>query len=226
MSARLVITLGEHFDKWTVIALGRPSTRSGRQQVLCQCRCGKIRDVLAKDLKQGNSTGCLQCRTPARLKHGHMRVGKRSLTYSSWQAMLDRCENPKSPSWQWYGARGVTVCKEWHTFETFLADMGERPARNHTLDRKDNTLPYRPDNCRWATTKEQARNTSGNLLLTSNGRTLPLVTWAEITGISAGSIRSRLRYGWTEEQALSTPPRAHRPYRRIISTSRVGTQPS
>lgn len=71
--------------------------------------------------------------------------------------MLVRCEKPGSASWEWYGAIGVTVCDEWHIFENFLTDMGERPA-GKTLDRIDPYGDYEPVNCRWATPKEQRRN--------------------------------------------------------------------
>lgn len=78
-------------------------------------------------------------------------------TYRSWGAMRDRCSNPKCPDYERYGARGLTVCERWQSFETFLADMGERP-RGHTIDRIDGSKGYEPGNCRWATAVEQTLN--------------------------------------------------------------------
>jgi hypothetical protein len=94
-------------------------------------------------------------------KHGHHRRqnGRHhpSPTYISWFGMLTRCRNSKQRCYANYGGRGISVCERWLTFETFLADMGERPL-GLTLDRINNDGNYEPGNCRWATAKEQRAN--------------------------------------------------------------------
>ena len=90
--------------------------------------------------------------------HGHSRPP--SPTYSSWNAMKTRCRNVNTPDYQHYGARGISYDPKWEDFETFLLDMGKRPAGT-TLDRKDPTLGYTKTNCRWATYAEQNRNRAG-----------------------------------------------------------------
>lgn len=79
--------------------------------------------------------------------------------YLNWQTMIQRCENPKHPKYPIYGARGITVCERWKVFENFYADMGDRPSPHYSIDRKDNDKGYSPDNCRWATKREQLLNT-------------------------------------------------------------------
>jgi len=82
----------------------------------------------------------------------------KSITYSSWRSMIHRCTNVKGRQYPDYGGRGITVHEDWRKFENFLADMGERPSRDYSLDRIDNDGNYEPSNCRWATRSEQQKN--------------------------------------------------------------------
>lgn len=91
------------------------------------------------------------------LRHGHCSNLQYSPTYHSWQAMLSRCRYADRDIERKYAKRGISVCDRWRVFENFLEDMGERP-NGKTLDRVDVNADYGPDNCRWATPTEQARN--------------------------------------------------------------------
>jgi hypothetical protein len=122
---------------------------------LCRCDCGSEVIVPSGNLRTGNSHSC-GCQKGG-VTHRHSRVG--SLTYQSWDAMLQRCTNPNTINYKTYGARGITVCERWRKFENFLADMGERTA-GLTLDRINNDQGYSPSNCRWATRAEQDKNKS------------------------------------------------------------------
>ncbi len=139
--------------------------------------------------------------------HGHAahNGGKQSPTYRVWTNMLTRCNNPKVASYRYYGARGVSVCERWSSFENFLADMGRRPSPKHSLDRKDNDGNYEPNNCRWATRIEQANNTSRNRHITIDEETKTLAEWLEIYSLLRETFYQRLRRGMSEQEALTTP---------------------
>lgn len=94
-----------------------------------------------------------------KFKHGYAPYsGERIPEYAIWKTMRQRCENPNSHKYENYGARGIKVCERWNNFELFLEDMGRRPSKKHSIDRKDVNGNYDPSNCHWASTTEQARN--------------------------------------------------------------------
>jgi hypothetical protein len=104
-----------------------------------------------------------------------------------------------------YGGRGITVCERWLSFENFYEDMGDRP-EGMTLDRHpDFNGNYEPGNCRWATDTEQHNNTRANRVISHNGETKTLTQWARSLGIEPGTLKERIRKGWSIEEALSTP---------------------
>lgn len=171
----------------------------------CVCtRCGRSFATFGGNLRSGRTQSC-GCTL---VTHGQSSrgIGKASPTYVSWLRMRQRCRNPRHVYFRNYGGRGITVCDRWRdSFENFLADMGERP-EGTSLDRIDNARGYEPGNCRWASRPEQQRNTSRNHLLTFRGETHSIAEWGEITGISRRTIRTRLRIGWSVEDALTLPP--------------------
>jgi hypothetical protein len=101
-----------------------------------------------------------------------------------------------------YGAKGITVCERWHTFENFFEDMGKRPSNSYSIDRIDNAQGYSKENCRWATPKEQSRNTSSNRLVSFMGKTQCLAAWAEEIGAPYNILRYRLNK-YSVEKAFS-----------------------
>ena len=149
--------VGDVFGRLTVMA--KVGQRGGRS--MCLCTCGNTKIVKDGALLRGEtrSCRCLQSELSSKrfLKHGATQGGW-SRTYRSWQSIFQRCDNPKHPDFDYYGGRGITVCARWReSFENFRTDMGERP-EGMTLDRRDNSKGYGPDNCRWATRTQQSRN--------------------------------------------------------------------
>lgn len=119
--------------------------------------------------------------------------------------MHQRCKNPNSQVWHLYGGKGISVDPRWDDFETFAADMGERPD-GFTLERIDGNGNYTPKNCKWASIKEQARNTTRSHTLTYDGATKTVSEWAEITGIHKATIAQRVARGMSVEEALTKLP--------------------
>lgn len=173
--------------------------QSNSWRAKCICDCGKETIVRYAKLVRGGTKSC-GCRGP--LTHG----GSGTVEYRAWGSMLSRCR-ATSKDYVNYGGKGITVCARWQEFENFLEDMGKRPYSTASVDRIDNTGNYEPSNCRWASKKEQANNTSTVKLLTYNGQTMCLDDWGIFLGGGKNLVRDRLKIGWPVEKALSTPPK-------------------
>ena len=133
--------------------------------------------------------------------------------YQAWNGMKARCHNPNDKAFKWYGARGVIVCKKWRSsFAAFFADVGARPSRLHSIDRFPNPLGnYEPENCRWATDKQQNRNRGEfNSTITIQGVTLTVAEWCELRGLNASAVYKRIENGWDRSKAITEPIRLGR----------------
>lgn len=168
---------GTRFGRLIAISPLPPLTPRDGCRWVCMCDCGNKTIVKARLLtyKKGTkSCGCIivefnrrkpKNRHSTNLKHGHSSRGV-TTEYVSWSSMIQRCTNKKNNAYYKYGGRGINVCERWmNSFENFISDMGIKPTKNHSIDRIDNSLGYSPDNCRWATSVEQANNRSNSVLL-------------------------------------------------------------
>lgn len=194
---------GTRFGKLTVISLAATKPRKW----LCRCDCGREAIVFPENLQSGKSRtcGCAQAVDSRRF------IGSRKFatpTYASWKAMLNRCERPTHKKFQHYGGRGISVCEQWHSFDSFYADMGPRPAGT-TLDRINNSGNYEPGNCAWESRFHQQRNRRNNRMVTIDGRTQCLMDWATENGLRVTTIYDRLKRGWPMQRAIQTPAIRH-----------------
>lgn len=178
---------------------------------ICICDCGNICTPYAFSLKNGRtqSCGCFgkEQRVKANTKHNmtNLRI------YSCWEHMKDRCNNKNFKQYKDYGGRGISVCEEWYNFENFYNwSMENGYNDNLTLDRIDVNGNYCPENCRWATRREQQLNKRNNVFLTMNGITMAQKEWAKKLGIRDHVIIDRLKRGWTVEEALTIPTSNHK----------------
>ncbi len=128
--------------------------------------------------------------------------------YVCWRGIKARCLNPKTESFQKYGAIGITMCDSWkESFEQFFADMGSKPSKRHSIDRIDSTKGYEPGNCRWADPFTQLQNRRNVRRFEFSGELLPIPEIARRLNMKPDTLSNRLRLGWTIEEAVSTPLR-------------------
>lgn len=171
---------------------------------ICKCSCGKEVEVYGEELKRGQKY-CKYCVPKGRPSHNLSHLPE----YQIWSAIKQRCRNKEEKAYQNYGARGIDICDRWfNSFEYFLADMGRRPRKELTIERLDNDGDYEPDNCIWATRKQQARNFRSNRLIEYNGGIKCISEWAEVYGLNHAIISSRLDRGWSVENAITKKPRS------------------
>jgi hypothetical protein len=200
---------GQKFGRLTVIE--RHGTSSNPVMWKCECDCGTEKPVAYKHLKYGGtiSCGCYRDEYNKRPRsHGQScKAGNhRTKTYTTWEGIKQRCHNPNYHQYANYGGRGIKVCERWrNSFEAFFEDMGEKP-KGLTLERIDNDKGYSKENCRWATSKEQARNRRDNRFITYNGETKIMTDWARQYGLSRGVLWHRLyNMKWDLKDALERP---------------------
>lgn len=193
--------IGTQFNRLTFIGVA-----DKKDYWLFQCSCGTAPKAIYRYNVINNKTISCGCFHKQRieetfLRHGSGRAGKQTRAFRIWCNMRARCNNPNNKDYMHYGGRGITYCESWSKFENFIADMGE-PKPKDTIERLDVNKGYCPENCIWLSCSLQNRNKRNSRLLTHNGKTQSMAEWAEELGIKYSTIRSRLRYGWTDSEAL------------------------
>lgn len=201
---------GMRFGRLTVV--GR--VKVGQEWMWrCLCDCGKEKVTQADYLQTGRVKSCGCLGDESRRVKGRPSVKNRiyktgtdeqavstTRLYREWKSMLRRCSE-KYHKPELYYKKGIRVCSEWEVFEVFAEWAMSHGYRDDlTLDRIDGNKGYSPENCRWATQKEQANNTSVNVNITINGETRTLKQWSEFYGLPYSTVKARLRNGWPVER--------------------------
>lgn len=205
---------GQKFGKLTAICAQKDP--SGRRYIwTCLCDCGKYTTATPSALirKTKRSCGCIQHEILLKRNTKHGYSGER--LYRVWKGMRSRCNNPSHKSYAKYGGRGIEVCDKWNSdyleFRNWALSNGYDELAKYgecTLDRIDVNMGYSPENCRWVNECSQANNKRDNRMITINGETKNVATWAKELKIDSGVIYARLNnLGWSEEKAVSTPVR-------------------
>jgi hypothetical protein len=217
-----VVARGEQYSRLTVVRKYGRRSYDGRQLWQCRCVCGATTYTTAWNLTIGHtkSCGCLKGDSLAIVSTTHGESHTR--LYRIWTAMLRRCNNPNSTNFFRYGEQGAKVCKKWHLFVAFRDWSMANGYQDHlTIDRWPNRYgDYKPSNCRWATYKEQALNTSqSRAVIRSDGeRFLCMADGGRASGTNASKIARAIKrngtsggFGWRYDD--DTQRQRQRPHR-------------
>ena len=190
---RTLLEEGAFFGEWQVQKESRINSKSCRWEYLAKCSCGNLLWVPASELLHGRTTRCQSCN-----RHRKGKTTKHGLTgsalYRIWTGMKTRCTNSNSPSFRYYGARGIQICARWSSFINFKKDMGARP-KGFTLERINNDKGYYPSNVKWASIAEQNRNKRNVKLIKYQGRTMCQSAWARELNTTPANLCYHLKRG-------------------------------
>lgn len=180
----------------------------------CLCACGNTFIARTDSLKKGKpkSCGCIQQKGKIQeyeergiFENTAYYEGAKPKEYAVWTGIKQRCLNPDCPAYKNYGGRGIQICERWkNSFELFIEDMGHRPTATHSIERIDNHGPYSPENCKWATKKEQQRNLRTNRFVEYKGRKMLLIEFSEMVNLNFGTVKHHLKKGRTPEEIAAT----------------------
>ena len=205
--------VGDKVEQLTIVKLVQYLEGSTKRKgCICKCTCGnyigpsRITSLINGDLR---SCGCYQRALHSEqmkqrnFKHGYAKRDNIEHLYILWNAMIDRATNLNRPDAKYYALKGIEVCEDWRDYVKFREwAMSNGYAEGLSIDRKDNSLGYCPENCHWIPLKDQNKNKTSNRLITLFGRTQILEDWCKEQNISSKLVSCRLSRGWDIEHAL------------------------
>ena len=196
---------GKTFGNYKVLNIAE--TRNGKRMWKCECLlCGNIRYVSTNGLTSGRQKSC-GCQSYKGEHNGQYSHGLSNHKLNSlWRGIKTRCYNQKSKSYKYYGAKGISMCDEWkNDFKTFYNwCIANGYDENLTIERIDYKGNYEPNNCKFISIQEQQRNKRNNISITHNGETRCLAEWCKILNLNYDRTISRIRNGWSIEDAFTT----------------------
>ena len=194
--------LGAKFGLLTVVAFSKVDELR-RAIWECQCACGSVVNLATSVLKSKHNISC-GCALRERLSVGKLRHGLTGTkVWQAWVNMRSRCYKKSAARYANYGGRGIKVCDRWLVFENFYSDMGDVP-QGMSIERINVDGDYCPENCKWATSKEQGGNKTSTLMINLFDNAYPFATLVKLSGLKTATAYARLKqYGWTPEKTFS-----------------------
>ena len=193
---------GDRFGRYIVLGIYIDPEIKKHRFARVQCDCGSPPRYSRVDgLVSGAAQSCGCIHKEVITKHGEWN----NPLFKVWKGIISRCTNPADKRYARYGGRGVKVCERWLDMHNFISDMSKGYQKGLQIDRKNNDGNYEPSNCQWATTKQQTRNYSRNVVLEHNGMKMCVVDWAVETGIDAKVLYDRVARGWSASRCLTQP---------------------
>lgn len=195
--------IGKKINRWTIISANILNTKKWN----CRCECGTEKAVNSYTVRNGisKSCGCLssEIATKESTTHGL----SKSSEYHIYRTMVSRCYNENNKTYKRYGGRGIKVCDRWlNSFENFIEDVGFRPGKGYSLERKDNEKGYSPENCVWADALTQGNNCRSNKIIIIDGQSKTMAQWARFYNIRYSAVAQRItKLKWDYLKAFTTP---------------------
>lgn len=193
MSKKIENLKGQNFGKLLVLD-EEPIRKNNITYWKCKCECGNKKYIYAGNLKNGSSKSC-GC-MPKRVKTGKEKDKDRQKILHTLSAMKQRCYNPNDKRYNRYGAKGIRVCEEWRKNSKSFYEWSMKNGYNYnlTIDRINPVGDYEPNNCRWATYKEQENNKTNNTLIKINNSIRTISQWADYYKVSYNHFRGKIQY--------------------------------
>ena len=206
--------IGKKFGRLRVVEYIGPDSR-GRSVMRCTCDCGNQKNAHIGALRSGDAKSC-GCITR---ENNATRAAKHNSSYTKlykvWRHIKDRCFNENTENYKHYGGRGITMCSEWKdsfiAFQEWALTAGYKEGMS--IDRINVDGDYSPDNCRWTTSLEQARNKRNSWRITINGENKHATEWCAIYNVSYGAAYSRKRKGWDDISCVTIPTQKRTEYK-------------